>query len=181
MIFHATSISGVYEIDLELMEDNRGGFARTFCKNEFLQIGFEKSFVQMNHSFNDSKGTLRGLHFQHSPHQETKLIRCIKGGIIDVIVDVRKKSSTFLHHIKVELSALNKKMILIPEGCAHGFQTLEDNTELIYHHTEMYAPHADGGLNYQDPKLDIQWNLAVNVISEKDNNYKFIDKKFEGI
>jgi len=181
VIFTATEISGVYLIDLELKEDNRGGFARTFCQKEFEQINFTKTFVQINHSYNLQKGTLRGMHYQMHPYQESKLIRCISGSIIDVAVDIRKDSPTFLQHIKVELSANNRTMILIPEGCAHGFQTLHDNTELIYHHTSYFNPITDNGLNYSDPLLNIEWDLPISNISEKDKTYSLLTKKYKGI
>lgn len=181
MIFHSTDINGVFIIDLEVFKDNRGGFARTFCQKEFKAIGFNEPFVQMNHSFNLHKGTLRGMHFQHPPHQETKLIRCIKGKVMDVIVDIRKESPTFLQHLKVELSSTNKRMVLIPEGCAHGFQTLEKNTELIYHHTAFYEPNVDGGLHYNDPLLNITWENSVSIISDKDKNHPLLDTNFRGI
>jgi len=181
MIFIPTKIEGVYVIDLEVHTDIRGEFARTFCQKEFEQIGLAKMFVQMNHSYNKTKGTLRGLHFQNSPYQETKLIRCIRGSIMDVVVDIRKGSSTFLQHFSMELSDKNRKMILIPEGCAHGFQTLENNTELIYHHTAFYTPNSDGGLNYRDPRLNINWKLPITLISEKDKAYSPLNKNFTGI
>src|ERR1700674_3022959 len=128
MEFIATDIGGLYTIRLKKLEDERGFFARTFCKNEFRQIGFDKEFVQFNHSFNKHKGTIRGMHFQNFPYGEMKLLRCIQGAVYDVAVDLRKESPTFLQHFGVELSAENMLSILIPEGFAHGFQTLEDNS-----------------------------------------------------
>lgn len=181
MIFNSTSIEGVYTIDLELYTDNRGGFARTFCRKEFEKIKFNKEFVQINHSYNLLKGTIRGMHFQYPPYQETKLIRCVKGKVVDIVVDIRRGSPTFLQHIKVELSSENKRMILIPEGCAHGFQTLENETELIYHHTAFYVPNADGGLRYNDSSLGIDWNIPVSKISNKDKDHPLIDHNFLGI
>jgi len=181
MKINPTLIAGVYTIDLDIYTDDRGGFARTFCQKEFSAIGFDKHFVQINHSYNHLKGTLRGMHFQHPPYQETKLIRCIKGSVIDVVVDIRKGSPTFLKNIKVELSSDNKRMILIPEGCAHGFQTLEDQTELIYHHTAFYTPNSEGGLRYNDPLLNIQWTLQTSVISNKDQSYPLLNQHFIGI
>ena len=133
----------------------------------------------MNHSFNNLKGTIRGMHFQKEPHQEKKLVRCIKGSVFDVIIDLRKESETFLKYISIELSEKNKTMILIPENFAHGFQTLEDNTELLYHHTEFYNKEFEDGLLYNDPQLKITWPLPVTVISEKDKGYTpIINKKF---
>ncbi len=181
MIFTPTKLEGVYLIDLELYTDERGGFARTFCQKEFEQTGLTKTFVQMNHSYNKVKGTLRGMHFQYPPYQETKLIRCVRGSALDVVVDIRKKSSTFLQHISVQISDENRRMILIPEGCAHGFQTLENDTELIYHHTAFYTPNSDGGLNYNDQILDINWRMPISCISEKDKAYSLLNKNFKGI
>lgn len=181
MIFEETKLKGAFVILLQLISDDRGGFARTFCKKEFGQIGHTKEFVQLNHSYNTLKGTIRGMHYQVPPYQEIKLIRCVKGIVNDVIIDVRKDSETFLQYVSVELSEQNKKMIYVPEGFAHGFQTLSDNTELIYHHTHYYTPNADAGLNYADEALNIKWNLPVSIISEKDKKYKLINNTFKGI
>jgi len=181
MEFIPANIEGLYIIQLKKLEDERGLFARTFCKNEFRQIGFNKEFVQFNHSFNKYKGTIRGMHFQHPPYTETKLIRCVQGAVYDVAVDLRAGSPTFLHHFGIELNAENMTSILIPEGFAHGFQTLEDNTALIYHHTEFYTAGADDGIGYNDPALKIAWQLPGVNISEKDKNYKPADKNFKGI
>ena len=181
MEFTATHIEGVYIIGLKKLEDERGLFARTFCKNEFKQIGFDKEFVQFNHSFNKYKGTIRGMHFQQPAYSETKLIRCIQGAVYDVAVDLRTGSATFLQYFGIELSAQNMKSILIPEGFAHGFQTLEDDTALIYHHTQYYTPGADAGVRFDDPALHIDWKLPATMVSEKDKSYKMIDQKFKGI
>lgn len=181
MIFEETKLKGAYVISLNPLTDARGGFARTFCKKEFQQIGHKKEFVQMNHSWNKIAGTIRGMHFQIPPYQEIKLIRCVRGSVLDVIVDLRKYSPTFLQHFTVELSAENKKMIYVPEDFAHGFQALEDDSELIYHHTEYYTPDADRGLRFDDPSLNIKWPLPPVMISEKDKSYKLIDNTFKGI
>lgn len=151
-----------------------GVFARTFCKEQFLKIDFDKEFVQFNHSFNKFKGTVRGMHFQNAPFAETKLIRCVKGSVYDVVVDLRKDSPTFLKTFEVELSDVNMLGILIPEGFAHGFQALEDNTSLIYHHTNYYTPNSEGGLRYDDPKLNLKWPLPPLNISSKDLSYNLI-------
>jgi dTDP-4-dehydrorhamnose 3,5-epimerase len=180
MIFEETTLKGAYVVSLQLLTDARGGFARTFCKKEFQQINHQKEFVQLNHSYNTFKGTVRGMHFQLPPYQEIKLIRCIKGTVIDVIVDLRENSPTFLQHVSVELSAENKKMMYVPENFAHGFQTLEDDTELIYHHTQFYTPQADTGIRFNDPMLKINWPLEPVMVSEKDKNYKLIDHTFKG-
>lgn len=181
MIFTETILKGSYIIDLMQYTDDRGAFVRTFCKKEFAKIGFTKEFVQFNQSYNTFEGTVRGLHFQQPPYSEIKLISCIRGSVFDVIVDIRQDSPTFLQHIVIELSSENKKMVYVPEGFAHGFQTLEDNSTLIYYHTEFYTPKADSGLNFLDPLLKIKWPLFVSKISEKDKDLKFIDQSFKGI
>lgn len=173
-----THIKGVFLIKPRILQDERGLFFRTFCKKEFAEIGFYADFVQFNHSFNLKKGTIRGLHFQLPPYQETKLIRCIQGKVKDVAVDIRKDSPTFLQHVAVELSAENCYSILIPEGCAHGFQTLADESALIYHHTQYYTPQADAGIRYDDPLLNIAWTLPPVNVSEKDKKYALITEGF---
>ncbi len=178
MQFHSTPLAGAYSISLEPFVDERGLFARTFCQREFAAIGHDKDFVQFNHSRNTHKGTIRGLHYQNPPHAEIKLIRCIKGAVYDVLVDVRKHSPTFLQHFGIELSAENMLMIYIPEGFAHGFQTLKDDTELIYHHTAFYTPGAESGLKFDDSRLDIKWPLPPTIISEKDQNNPSVDQSF---
>lgn len=181
MTFSETSLKGSYVITLTPFADDRGWFARTYCKNEFAAIGHDKEWVQMNHSYTKDKGSVRGMHFQHPPFSEIKMVRCIAGAVLDVIVDIRKDSPTFLHHVGVELSAANKKMMYIPEGFAHGFQTLEGDVELIYHHSEFYKPGVEGGLRYDDPMLDIHWPLAVKNMSERDRNHLLLDEKFKGV
>ena len=180
MIFNKTKLKGAFTISLEPLTDERGAFARTFCKKGFNKIKHEGEFVQINHSFNKHKGTVRGMHFQLPPFQEIKLIRCIRGSVFDVIIDLRKKSPTFLQYFSVELSAENRKMIYVPKNFAHGFQTLSDNTELIYHHTEFYNANADSGIRFDDPKLNISWPLEPKMISEKDYNYKHMETNFKG-
>ncbi len=179
MIFEETKLKGAYLISLNPLTDSRGSFARTFCKKEFKQIDHTKEFVQLNHSYNTYKGTIRGMHYQLAPHQEIKLIRCVRGAVLDVIIDLRKDSPTFLQHVSVELSAENKKMIYVPENFAHGFQSLKDNSELIYHHTEFYTPQADTGVRFDDPTLNIKWPLPPVMVSDKDKNYKLIDNTFK--
>ncbi|MEO8665694.1 MAG: dTDP-4-dehydrorhamnose 3,5-epimerase [Ignavibacteria bacterium] len=174
MKFIETKIRGLYVIELNVLRDDRGMFARTYCKKQFKPIGFDKEFVQMNFSFNNDKGTLRGMHFQEAPFEETKLIRCVSGKVFDVAVDLRKDSDTYLQWFGTELSHDNMKMILIPGGFAHGFLTLEDNSELIYHHTEYYNPDAERGLRYNDETINIQWPAEVKKISDKDKNYPLI-------
>lgn len=181
MVFHETALRDVYIIDLNIFSDDRGIFARTFCKREFAQIGHTEEFVQFNHSRTLQRGTLRGLHFQRPPHAEIKLIRCIRGSVFDVVVDLRQGSPTFLQHIGVDLSEQNMRMIYIPKGCAHGFQTLEADSELIYHHTHFYNPAAEGGIRYDDPQIAIEWPLTPTLMSDKDQHYPFLQGSFEGI
>jgi dTDP-4-dehydrorhamnose 3,5-epimerase len=181
VIFTETILKGSFVIDLEPRGDSRGWFARTYCKNEFAAIGHTKEWVQLNHSFSSQKGTLRGMHFQMPPHAEIKMVRCISGAVYDVIVDLRKDSDTFLKWFGVELSAENKKMIYIPEGFAHGFQTLTDNAELIYHHSEFYSASAEAGILYNDKATGIEWPLPVAEISERDTKHPVIDQTFKGL
>jgi dTDP-4-dehydrorhamnose 3,5-epimerase len=171
MIFHETLLSGAYIIDPERMEDERGFFARTWCRREFEAHGLNPRLVQCNISFNKKKGTLRGMHHQDPPYQETKIVLCTKGAIYDVIIDLRQKSSTFKQHLGVLLTAENRKMLYIPEGCSHGFLTLEDNTEVFYQMSEFYAPECARGIRWNDPGIGIQWPADVIIISERDRNY----------
>ena len=180
MKFLPTILDGSFIIQLDPVKDERGWFARFFCKKEFLTIGHDKEWVQMNHSFSKKKGTLRGMHFQKSPYSEIKLVRCIHGSVFDVIIDLRKDSPTFLKWFGAELSAENKLMMYIPEGFAHGFQTLEGNTDLLYMHTAFYSPDAESGLKYDDPQINISWPLEVSEISFRDNNHDLLEK-FNGL
>ena len=181
MKFTENPLKGSYTIELSPFSDERGWFARTFGKDEFLQIGHTKEWVQLNHSVTYKKGTIRGMHFQLPPFSEIKMLRCIAGCIYDVIIDIRSGSPTFLQWFGVELSAENKKMLYIPEGFAHGFQTVTDNCELIYHHTAFYTPGAEGGIQYNDPLVNINWPLPVTVISDRDQNHPPLNKSFKGI
>ncbi|MCS6821113.1 MAG: dTDP-4-dehydrorhamnose 3,5-epimerase [Microscillaceae bacterium] len=179
--FEHTPLRSLWLITPKPFQDERGAFFRFFCKKEFQAIGFEKEFVQLNHSINKFKGTIRGMHYQEPPFAETKLVRCIRGKMLDVVVDIRQNSSTFLQHFTVELSAENKKMLLIPEGFAHGFQTLEDDTEILYHHTNFYTPSAERGLRYNDKLLNILWPMPLTQISERDKNFPLLSSDFKGI
>jgi dTDP-4-dehydrorhamnose 3,5-epimerase len=181
MIFTETLLKGSYTIELNAIADERGWFARTYCKNEFNQIGHKGEWLQMNHSFTKQKATIRGMHYQLPPFSEIKLVRCIAGAVYDVIIDLRKDSATFLQWFGVELSAQNKKMIYIPQGFAHGFQALSDDCELIYHHSQFYTPGAEGGIKYDDKRVSINWPLTVTSISERDNQHPLLDKNFKGI
>lgn len=181
MIFKPSPLQGNYTIELEPHGDSRGWFARTFCEKEFEQIGCTKKWVQMNHSFNAEKGTVRGLHFQLPPHAEIKLVRCIAGAVFDVVVDIRKNSPTFLGWFGAELSTQNKTMMYIPEGFAHGFQTLSENCELVYCHSEFYTPGSESGLRYNDPAVGIHWPIEITNLSERDKQHSLITKNFTGI
>jgi dTDP-4-dehydrorhamnose 3,5-epimerase len=179
MQFIESYLKGLFTIELITLNDERGFFARTFCKEKFSEIGFNEEFVQFNHSFNSLKGTIRGMHYQKAPFSETKLIRCVQGSVYDVAIDLRKDSPTYLKYFGVELSAQNLNCILIPHGFAHGFQTLEDNTSLIYHHTNFYTPNTEGGIRHNDPAIDIQWKLAPINLSQRDLTHPLINNNFQ--
>jgi len=181
MIFTETRLAGAYIVDLEPFSDERGMFFRTFCKKEFEQIGHKDEWVQINHSITYKKNSLRGMHFQFPPYTEIKLVRCIAGAVFDVIIDIRKGSSTFLQWFGIELSAFNKKMLYIPAGFAHGFQTLANNCELIYHHSSFYMPGYEGGIRYDDKRIGIRWMEPIVEISPKDNNHPYLEELFTGI
>lgn len=181
MNFKPTTIEGCFTIEPKIISDDRGWFARVFSEDEVLPILGKMKFVQINHSFNTHKGTFRGMHYQVPPYAEGKLIRCIAGAVTDFVLDIRKNSPTFLNWISVDLSANNHNMIFIPEGCAHGFQTLEDNAELIYHHTTAYHKEADCGIRFDDPMVSIKLPMKISMISEKDKNYELLVPKFKGI
>lgn len=171
MIFEETKLKGAFVIEPELSEDERGFFARTFCRNEFETYGLNPNLVQCNISFNRKKGTVRGMHYQVRPHEEDKLVRCTCGVIYDVIVDIRKDSPTRKRWISVELSAENRRMLYVPRGCAHGFQTLEDNCEVFYQMSEMYHSDLSRGVRWNDPAFSIRWPLRDPVISKRDAHY----------
>ena len=182
MIFSPTPLKGSYLIEPEPFRDERGWFARFYCKDEFSKaIGHTGEWLQLNHSFTKNKGALRGLHFQRAPFREIKLVRCIAGAVYDVLVDLRPGSETFLEYFGAELSAANRKMMYIPEGFAHGFQCLTDDCELIYHHTELYTPGAEGGIRYDDWAIGISWPLPVTDISARDVGHPYLDENFKGI
>ena len=181
MKFEETKLRGSHTVDILAAADERGWFARTFDKDEFNKIGFNSQWVQINHSFTNKAGTIRGMHYQLSPFSEVKLVRCVAGVVFDVIIDLRNESDTFLQWFGTELSAENKKMIFIPEGFAHGFQTLSDNCELIYHHSQFYEPSSERGIKYDDPMINIVWMNKITNISKRDSEHRYIDEKFEGI
>ncbi|MBW4518495.1 MAG: dTDP-4-dehydrorhamnose 3,5-epimerase [Scytolyngbya sp. HA4215-MV1] len=176
MLFKETKLKGSYIIDIEPREDNRGFFARAFCQKEFEDHGLKSSIAQSNIAFSLKKGTLRGMHFQYPPAAETKLVRCTRGGILDIIVDLRPESSTYLQHISVELNEDNYRALYVPERFAHGYQVLCDNTETSYQVGEFYTPGAEGGLMYDDPRLGLEWPLPVSVISEKDQKFRSLQE-----
>lgn len=167
-------IAGAYIIDVDRFEDERGFFALTWARDEFATHGLNADLAQCNLSYNHHAGTVRGMHWQAPPHAETKLVRCIRGGIYDVIVDIREGSPTYRAWAGVELTAENRRALYIPEGCAHGFQTLEDATEVFYQITEYYTPAAARGMRWDDPAIGITWPLSVSVLSDRDRTYPLI-------
>ena len=168
MKFIPTRIAGACLIEPELIQDERGFFARAWCKEEFIAQGLNPQFVQCSISFNVRKGTLRGMHYQAKPHEEAKLVRCTRGAIYDVIVDLRPASATFKQWVAVELTADNRKMLYVPEGIAHGFQTLEDQTEVFYQMSEFYHPESARGIRWDDPVFKISWRLQNPSLSLND-------------
>jgi dTDP-4-dehydrorhamnose 3,5-epimerase len=175
MRFTETPIAGAFLVDLEKRGDDRGFFARSFCENEFSAHGLSPRFVQVNNSLSRSKGTLRGMHYQRAPKAETKLVRCIRGSLYDVILDLRQDSPTFGRSFGAELSADNRRMMYVPKGFAHGFITLEDDTETFYFVDEFYAPESERCVRWNDPRFAIEWPLAPVVISDKDRNQADFD------
>jgi dTDP-4-dehydrorhamnose 3,5-epimerase len=171
MLFHALPMKGAYLIEVQPIEDERGSFVRTWDKTEFERHGLDSNLVQANLSYNHRCGTLRGLHFQMPPHAESKLVRCMRGKIYDVIIDIRPTSPTFLQWFGVELSEDNLLALFVPKGFAHGFQTLVDAATVHYQMSEFYAPAAAGGLRWNDPALAIDWPLPVSVIAARDAGY----------
>lgn len=169
MVFKETKLKGAYIIELEPLQDERGFFARSFCQDEFRKHGLYFYIVQCNISYNKKKGTLRGMHYQVAPCEEAKLVNCIRGAIYDVIIDLRPKSATYCQWSAVELSADNYKMLYIPEGFAHGFQTLEDFTKVFYQMSEFYHPECIRGVRWNDPSFGIEWPLSNPILSKKDS------------
>lgn len=176
MIFTETGLKGAYVVDLERKEDGRGFFARGFCQNEFKARGLKPLIAQVNIAFTSKKGTLRGLHFQYPPAAETKLVRCTRGAVLDIIVDLRPESATYLQHVSVELNEVNQRSLYVPERFAHSYLTLRDDTEVSYHVGEFYTPQAEGGLLYNDPGLCLTWPLPITTISEKDQKFPLLDQ-----
>jgi dTDP-4-dehydrorhamnose 3,5-epimerase len=176
-----TPISGLKLIEATPQVDLRGAFNRLYCEKELNNLIGERSIVQINHSRTEKVGAVRGLHFQRAPHAEMKLIRCLKGCVWDVTVDLRANSPTFLKWFAQELRPANGLMLIIPEGFAHGFQVMEPDSELLYLHTEFYEPKSEGGIRYNDPKVDIGWPLPISELSKRDANLTFIDSDFQGL
>jgi dTDP-4-dehydrorhamnose 3,5-epimerase len=175
MIFTETPLPGAFIVDLEPRGDQRGFFARGFCQREFEARGLNPLVAQGNISFNYRKGTVRGLHFQVPPAAESKFVRCTRGAILDVIVDLRPESPTYLQHAAVELTADNRRGLYVPERFAHGYQVLDDDTETTYQVGAFYTPSAEGGIRYSDPRLAIEWPLPVTDISDKDNSWDLLE------
>lgn len=171
MKFIETPLKGSYIIEAEPIEDERGSFARSWCQREFAEHGLNTRVVQCNISFNRKRGTLRGMHFQIEPFAEAKLVRCTRGAIYDIIIDLRENSPSFKRWFSVKLSETNQKMLYIPEGFAHGFQTLKDNTEVFYQMSEFYYPEYSRGLRWNDPFFSIKWPDGERIISKKDQEY----------
>ena len=171
MIFTPTSLRDAYVIEMQPLEDERGFFGRSFCQREFEKHGLNPRVAQCNLSYNKKRGTLRGMHYQPKPYEEAKLVRCTCGAIYDVIIDLRPTSPTFMQWVAVELTASNRRMLYIPEGFAHGFQTLEDNTEVFYQMSEFYVPESARGVRWDDPAFSIQWPDTDQKISERDQNF----------
>lgn len=179
--FIPTPLSDLLLAQRKVTEDHRGFLSRFYCAEEFHAAGVTKPIAQINHSMTRLKGAVRGLHFQYPPHAEIKIVSCLKGEIFDVAVDLRRGSTTFLQWHGEILSTANRKSMLIPEGFAHGFQTLTEDCELIYLHTAAYCPEAEGALNVTDPKLNIVWPQRLGDISDRDRKHPFIDQDFQGV
>ena len=176
MIFTKTRLKGAFIIELDRKQDERGFFARTFCQQEFAAHGLKPLIAQGNIAYNRKKGTIRGMHFQFPPAAETKLVRCTRGSILDIIVDLRPESATYLQHVSVELDGDDHRALFVPERFAHGYQTLHDNTVTSYSVGEFYAPASEFGILYNDPRLGLAWPLPVTVISEKDQKFLPLDR-----
>lgn len=176
MIFNATHLEGAYIIDIEPRADERGFFARAWCQREMAEHGLVTHLAQANLSYNTLRGTLRGMHYQAMPYAEVKLVRCVRGAVCDVIIDLRPESATFKQWLAVELTAENRRMFYIPEGFAHGYLTLTDDTEVLYQVSEFYVPEAGRGVRWNDPAFGIQWPIPVTVIAARDQQYSDFDQ-----
>ncbi|MBD3212667.1 MAG: dTDP-4-dehydrorhamnose 3,5-epimerase [Candidatus Lokiarchaeota archaeon] len=176
--FKSTKLEGLYIVYPDPYEDQRGKFYRVYCENEFKKLNHTKTIVNVNFSTNIKKGTIRGMHFQYPPHSEIKIVKCVKGSIFDVAIDLRRNSPTFLKWHGELLTDNNMKMLYIPEGFAHGFQTIESDTKVLYFVTEFYNPKSEGGIHYDDKEVNINWPLEITKISEKDKNLPFYGENF---
>ena len=174
MNFLKTDLEGVFVLKFKQLGDDRGWFTRSYCQKEFEEIGFTENWVQHNHSFTKYKGTVRGMHYQIGAYQEVKLVRCIAGKVLDVVVDLRENSLTFLKYFSIELSEEDLSAVFIPKGFAHGFQTLTDDCQLLYCHSEFYNPDAEAGVLYNDPAIGINWPLQITELSKRDSNHPVI-------
>lgn len=172
MIFHPLEIAGAYLLEPQRLEDKRGFFARTYCRHELEERGLDPTVVQCNVSVNRQRGTVRGMHWQAVPYEEIKLVRCTSGAICDVLLDLRPTSETFLRHQAIELSRDNRHAVYIPAGIAHGYQALEDETEVFYQMSELYHPEAARGARWDDPAFDITWPLPITLISDRDRTFE---------
>lgn len=171
MIFTETQLRGAFIVDLERLEDERGFFARSWCQDEFTKHGLNPRLVQCSVSFSRKRGTVRGIHYQIAPYEEAKMVRCTQGAIYDVIIDLRPDSATFMKWLAVELTAENRRMIYIPEKFAHGFQTLEDNTEVFYQMSALYVPESARGVRWNDPAFAIRWRDGPQILSDRDKTF----------
>lgn len=181
MIFNTLPLAGAFTIDVQPFQDSRGFFTRTFCEKEFAEHGLVQHFVQANHSGTHGKGVIRGMHFQRPPHGEVKLVKCVQGAIFDVIVDVRRDSPTYLQWFGAELTAENKRMMYVPVGFAHGFQSLTDYSEITYLVSAFYSKESEGGIRYDDPAVQIAWPLPVSLVSDKDKAIPLVQDGFQGV
>jgi dTDP-4-dehydrorhamnose 3,5-epimerase len=181
MVITETKIADAWIAESVVIGDHRGAFSRLFCADELKEVLGSQRIVQINHSLSRNAGTVRGMHYQIPPHAEMKIVRCLRGRVFDVAVDLRQGSKTFLDWVAVELSPENRRAFVIPAGCAHGFQTLEEDTELLYLHTAFYAPEAESGVRFDDPKLNIRWPLAPVEMSVRDQHHPLLAEDFKGV
>jgi dTDP-4-dehydrorhamnose 3,5-epimerase len=175
MVFKELELAGAFRIEPQRIEDERGFFGRAFCQREFVARGLNTTIAQCSISFNSKRGTLRGMHYQAAPYEEDKLVRCTQGALYDVVIDLRPASPTFARHVAEALTADNRHILYVPKGCAHGFMTLEDDTEVAYQISEFYSPEHSRGVRWNDPAFGIAWPLEATVISERDRNYPDFD------
>lgn len=180
-VINDKKIHDVKVIEFDIHKDERGQFSRLFCQKEFESAGVLKPIVQMNHSFTKDKGSVRGMHYQLPPKMESKYVRCLSGEIFDVVIDLRKESDTYLQWTGIHLNSNEGKMICIPQGFAHGFQTLTEDVELFYMHTEFYEPNIERGIHHLDSSLKIDWPIDITIVSDRDKNLSFLDESFKGI